>query len=217
MPLRPVLAGATAAAALAFAGAAAAQPERASEEARSAAMAELVRPGGVGGCVFLALKPDVRRQAMIAQLSGQTPFTDAFKAAVGEVSPRCTSRPYAPQDAALVGAVTATLQKGTAALALAQQNGLGQTRLDGAWRAATAAEKAAFYAIADEFLDPAAQITRRTVDVAPFARALGLPGALDPRTEILFRMYFISTALSERAEALLASQGAKPQAAAPAR
>lgn len=208
--MRPALVAALAAVLLA--APAAAQPAPPSDAARNAAMAELERPAGIGGCVFLALKPDVRRQAMIAQMSGQSPFTDAFKAAVGEASPRCTGRPYAPQDAGLVGAVTATLQKATAALAFAQQNGIGQTRLNAAWRAASAAEKAAFYALAEEFLDPTAQLTRREIDVAPFARHLGLPAEPDPRTQVLLRMYFISSALGERAEALLASQGAGPRA-----
>lgn len=187
-----------------------AQPAQPSPAARNAAMGELTRPEGVGGCVVLGVSGEVRREALIRLIAEQPGSSPALQAAVAEVAPRCTGRPYSSSDLALGGAVGSTLRRGAAALALAQQYGVGQRSLDAAWRAADPAQKAAFYAAADDFLSPTTAITPRAIDVSPFAARVRMAMAEDPRGERLLRMYLIGAALSERAEAQLANEGARP-------
>lgn len=141
----------------------------------------------------------------MAEQPGSSP---ALQAAVADVAPRCTGRPYSSSDLPLVGAVTGALRRGAAALALAQQYGVGQRSLDAAWRASGQPQKAGFYAAAEDFLNPAAAIVPRAIDVSPFAARVHI--ATDARAERLLRMYLIGVALSERAEAQLASEGARP-------
>jgi len=187
-----------------------AQPAQPSLAAQNAAMSELVRPEGVGGCVVLGVSSDVRREALVSLMAEEPGSSPALQTAVAQVAPRCTGRPYASSDLALVGAVTSTLRRGAAALALAQQYGVGQRSLDAAWRAADPSQKAAFYAVAEDFLKPAASVAPRAIDTSPFAARVHMPTAQDPRGERLLRMYLIGAALSERAEAQLAREGARP-------
>jgi hypothetical protein len=186
---------------LAFATPAWAQP-KAPESARNAAMADLARPSGIGGCVFLASDAETRRTVIVAMMSrpsdGPPP---ALKAAAETHAQRCTGRPYSGNDTAYVGAVIAAFRKAAVALAFAQQYGLSQKRLDAAWADAPAAEKAAFLAVGDDFVDPKRSIVDRELDTGPFARRLNLPESGDPQVALLLRIYYLNTGLSERAEA----------------
>lgn len=188
----------------------ASQPARPSQSARDAAMGELAKPEGVGGCVALGVSAKVRREALVRLMAGQAGSSPALQAAVADVAPTCTGRAYSRSDLALGGAVVGALRRGAAALALAQQYGVGQRRLDAAWRAATPPQKAAFYATAEDYLNPGAEISPRLIDVSSFADRVQIATAQDKSGELLLRMYLINTALSERAEALLAKQGARP-------
>ena len=167
-------------------------------------MADLVRPSGVGGCVFLASDAETRRTVIVAMLSrpadGPPP---ALKHAAETHAQRCAGRPYSGNDTAYVGAVIGAFRKAAVALAFAQQFGVSQKRLDAAWAEATPTEKAAFLAFGDDFVDPKRSIVDRALDTGPFARRLGLPAAGDPQIALLLRMYYLSTGLSERAEARL--------------
>jgi hypothetical protein len=113
------------------------QAPQAEPAARDAAMRQLQRPGGVGGCVFAALPADVRREALVRALAGQGGVSEVLREPVSRVSERCSGRPYSATDAPLVGSVANTFTKAAAALGLAQQFGVGQTALDDAWRGAT--------------------------------------------------------------------------------
>ena len=170
--------------------------------AQDAAMRQLKRPGGVGGCVFLALPIDIRREVLVSAMAGEG-NPPALQSAVADVAPKCTGRPYASSDLALVGSLTATVRQAAAALVLAQQYGVGQDGLDAAWAAAPSAQKAAFYEVADEFLSPDREVSPRGLEVARLAAEVGLdPGAFQ-RAEPALRSYFLATALSERSEAIL--------------
>lgn len=136
--------------------------------ARSAAMGQLKAPDGVGGCIYRALPAEVRREALVDALAGK-PSSRALQVAVSKVASRCTGRPSAKDDLPVVGAVTGAVRRSAAALALAQQFGVGQAALDQAWSTASANEKAAFYAAAGDYLTPGASLSPRTLDVAPFA------------------------------------------------
>lgn len=202
-----LLLGASLVAIIVEGGAASGQPAEAA--ARDAAMRQLKSPQGVGGCMLLALPSDIRREALIGALSRQ-PTSSEFQSAVSKAAPRCSSRAYSAADLPLVGAAVSALRKSAAALALAQQFGIGQVRLDQAWSSASTEEKAAFYAAADEYLTPGSTISRRTVDLAPLAAKSGLTAAQRAEAEPALRAYFLYTALSERAEALLTNPSRTP-------
>ncbi|WP_293400326.1 hypothetical protein [Phenylobacterium sp.] len=167
-------------------------------------MRELKSPQGIGGCILLAVPVSVRREALISALARQ-PTPTSFKAAASVVTPQCAGRSYSAADLPLVGSVVAALHKSAAAVALAQEFGVGQESLDQAWTAATRDEKAAYYDAAEEFLRPGGAMTPRVLDVAPLARKTGLMMATDEAAEPSLRTYFIYTALSERSEAVLRS------------
>jgi hypothetical protein len=179
-------------------GAAPAEPAA----ARDAAMRQLKRPGGVGGCMFQALPTDVRREALLSALAGEgNPQT--LRAAAPAAAQKCTGQSDPSSELALVGSLVGAVRKAAAALALATQYGVGQDSLDAAWAAATPAQKAAFYEVADEFLAPHREISVRALDVAGLAAKLGLEPGVYPGAEPALRTYFLAAALSERSEAML--------------
>jgi hypothetical protein len=179
-------------------GAAPAEPAA----ARDAAMGQLKRPGGVGGCMFRALPADVRREALLSALAGEG-NPQALRAATPDVARKCTGQPSPSSELALVGSLVGAVRKAAAALALATQYGVGQDSLDAAWAAASPAQKAAFYEVADEFLAPDREISVRALDVAGLAAKMGLEPGAHPGAEAALRIYFLAAALSERSEAML--------------
>jgi hypothetical protein len=170
---------------------------------RDAAMKQMKPPQGVGGCIFLAIAVDVRREALVSALSGQSPKA-AFQAAVAEVAPKCASRPYSRSDAPVVGATVSALNRSASALALAGEFGVGQETLDRAWLTASAEEKAGYYAFADQFLARDTPFSGSLPDVGPLATRAGLTPAQYVGRERWLGVYFLYTALSEKAEAALA-------------
>jgi hypothetical protein len=178
---------------------------QASPSQRDAAFRQLKRPGGVGGCVFAAVPAEMRREAIVSLMAGKGATFPAFRAAVARAAPGCAQRPDAGSDPALVAAATSAFRLSAAALFLAEQAGLGQAALDDAWRAAPAAEKAPFYSLAEQVLDPGGRVSGPAPDAAILGRRAGVDGPGDERTQAFLRMYFASLALSERAEAQLAA------------
>lgn len=191
-----------------FAPAAVAQtPPKADPAKVSAAMGQIKKPGGVGGCVFLAVPVKVRGDTLVGILAGKGATSPALEAAVAKVAPGCSGRPYARTDHALVGTSLSTFQKSAAALGLAGEFGVGQTALDDAWNGAGADQKAPYYAVADAFLTPGETVSARDLNVAPLAARAGM--AESKGAERWLRMYFLSTAIIERAEPSLVKGGAK--------
>lgn len=186
-----------------------ASAQTADPAARDAAMRQLKSPQGTGGCVFLSLPSDIRRDALVAALSRQ-PTSSEFQVAVSKVASRCSGRAYSKADLPLVGAVTGAVRRSAAALVLAQQFGVGQVRLDQAWSTASFEEKATFYAAAEEYLTPGSTISQGALDVAALAAKSGLTAATYGPSEPALRAYFLYTALSERSEALLTSSPSTP-------
>lgn len=174
--------------------------------ARDAAMRQLEEPKGLGGCIYIALPVNIRRDTLIRAVAGEGVVSPELKSAVSKVSPKCSGRPYSDGDHALVGSVVAAFQRAAAALGLTQF-GVGQPALEASWRGAAPEEKAAFYAMADQFFAPGATVTPRSLDVAPLARRAGIEAVTDPQAVRFLRMYFGSTALIERAEALQTAGG----------
>ena len=64
------------------------QPAQPSLSARNAAMSELARPDGVGGCIVLGVSIEVRREALVSLLSNQPGSSPGLQAAVADVAPR---------------------------------------------------------------------------------------------------------------------------------
>jgi hypothetical protein len=181
-----------------------AAPNRA---ARDAAMAELKPPSGVGGCVYRAVPATVRRATLERVVMGQSIRSPALESAVAQVAPRCTGRSYLASDVALIGAVSSAFQRAAAALYLATQVGVGQKRLDAAWENASPLQKEPFTAAARQYLDPDAKIAAASLNIGPLAAAAGIAPVPDKQVEMFLRIYFLSTALSEAAEAALHAQG----------
>jgi len=171
---------------------------------RDAALKQMKEPQGVGGCILLAIAVDVRREALIGALSGQSP-KPAFQTAVAEVAPKCASRPYSRSDAPVIGATVGALNKSASALALAGELGVGQETLDRAWSTAPAEEKAGFYTFADQFLGPDTAFSRTPPDVGPLAARAGLTPTQYVGRERWLGIYFMYTALGEKSEAALAA------------
>lgn len=184
-----------------------------SEQARTAAARQLVKPSGVGGCIYYAVPNDVRHNALVAVLS-HGKIGDILRAPVAAVAQGCTGRPYSASDGALIAAVTATFLREGAAMYLAERAAIAQPTLDAAWAAASPADKAPFVASAESFLSPQAAFAKAPdAAVAPFEQRLQLdPKALDAQAQAALHMYFTAAALSDEAEAKLAAEGAHPPA-----
>lgn len=193
---------------LAVMSSAAEAQQRAAPAARDAAMRQMKKPAGMGGCLFLAVPNEVRREALLAALASQkTPAS--FQTAVSEAAPRCTTRGYSRTDLPLIGAVTSTVQRSAAALAIAQEFGVGQESLDQAWASAPPEEKAGFYAAAEQYLDPKAAVSPQDLNVAPLAKRSGFPAESVKSAANRLGSYFLHTALNERAEAVLTAESQK--------
>jgi hypothetical protein len=141
---------------------------------------------------------------------GQRGVPPDLAPAVAKVSAGCTGRPYSPTDTALSVAVHGAFKRAAVGLYFASVFAIGEHRLDAAWKAASANEKAPFLTTAKAMLDPKASATAPSLaETAPFARRLKItsndPGELAP-----IQQYYLATALIEVAEAQLASEGAQP-------
>lgn len=174
--------------------------------AREAALRQLKPPKGVGGCIFSAVPADVRREAIVNLLAGKPGTPAALQSAASEAAERCVGWTSQPSDFALASSVTSAFRRSAAAFYLAHQFGIGQEALETAWRAAPVEEKAPFYRVADDFFAPGLTVSDQALDAGGFARKAGLDIAATSVTEGFLRMYFINTAVSERAEALLAAE-----------
>ncbi len=169
----------------------------------------LVRPAGVGGCVFRKLPEAVNRAALEAVMA-HGDIGRVLREPVASVWPRCTGLPYSASDAALVGSVFSLYMRMVAATSLESQINIPQRQLDSAWSAATPEEKAPYLAGARSFLAADRTVATAKLDaVAPLQQRLGPPAeSLDPRILQIMHSYYSATALSELAEIDLASRGA---------
>lgn len=182
-----------------------------SDSQRRAAIAELQKAKGIGGCILLEMDTASRTASLTHFGLGQPGMPPGFLPAVAQVAQRCSGRPYSSSDLAVTNAAIAAFKRGAVAVYFATELGIGQRRLDDVWRRAPGPEKAPFIDAAKSAMDPAIPGRAPTLEEARLlALRLGItsqdPGRLAP-----VHQYYFATALAELAEAQLEKEGAQPQ------
>jgi hypothetical protein len=171
----------------------------------------ILTPDGVGGCVLQRIPADKRIAFIKAIEEGHSEIPEDIRVGAAAAASRCTGQPYSASDGALVGATVAAFFRMGKAIYIGTEFAISQQRLDAAWKAAASDEKAPFYKVAADFLDPASPATKSELkDLLPFERRLGIDPKTDPRMLAMVLEYFNATAIGERSEAQLAAKGAKP-------
>jgi len=180
-------------------------------QAAETAQAKTAPPSGIGGCIYRILPRSVSVDALTAVISHGN-IASVLREPVAVAAPKCTGRPYSASDSAVVGSVFSVYSRMAAAYALDRQVQLPERQLIAAWVAATPAERAPYLASAQTFIRPESNFQSVKPDaVTPFEQRLGLnEKGVDPNTAQLLQMYYSALALSQLAEADLASRGASP-------
>jgi hypothetical protein len=177
--------------------------------AQDAALRQLKRPTGTGGCLFLSIPTEVRREALISvSTRARTPMP--YRQAMAAAAPQCTTRPWSDNDPHLVAVAHGVLQQAGTAVILAGEFAVPQDRLDQAWAAASPEQKAVFYTAADMMLTPGPATSPTPPDVSALASAAGVAPERHAAAAPWLRSYYLSLATLERAEAVLAPQAKAP-------